>query len=249
MREKTDIEQELFELGLLNMIQTIEADVTATEAQELIRLDQILQNANDVLERDRDNCVRENPDNADLLCASPSSATAVANQRNAFDDYYNYLEKALEDSTELTEAQNLFDSLEDEYERNVYLVESTREELRKAQAARWITGSQDKVKVIIDDPQVPDIPVFRLSATSDDVTEPGSAVFSVETTAELAEEITVFFEIQGDVEPGVDYNIPSGDVKILKGAKKASISISIRGDSLVEADEKLVVRLLEDQNG
>jgi len=249
VREMTSVEQELLELGLLTLKQVAESDVTAVEAQQLINLDRILQDANDVLQRDKDDCLASNPDNEVNLCASPSSATAVANQRKAFEDYYDYFERALEDSTELTEAQNLFDSLEDEYERNIYLVESTREELRKAQAARWITGFQDKVKVIIDDPQVPDVPVFRLSATSDDVTEPGSAVFSVETTAELAEEITVFFEIQGDVEPGVDYNIPSGDVKILKGAKKASISISIRGDSLVEADERLVVRLLEDQNG
>ena len=245
VREKTDVEQELLELGILTLIQTVEADVTATEAQELIRLDQILEDANDILQRDKDTCVITNPE---IACASPSSATAVAQQDNAFNDYYDYLEKVLDDSTELTDAKNLFDSLEDEYERNVYLVESTREELRKARAARWVIGLQDKVKIIIDDPEVPDVPVLVLSATSDDVTEPGTALFSVDTTADLTEEVTVFFVVEGDVQSGVDYNVPSGDVTILKGSKKASISITIRGDSLVETDEKLIVRLLEDQN-
>ena len=248
VREKTSIEQELLELGILTMLQTIEADVTSVEAQELIRLDQILDDANEVLQRDKDDCVNSNPENTDFVCASPSSATAVAQQDKAFNDYFDYLEVVLDDSAELTASKSLFDSLEDELERNVYLVESKREELRKAQAARWIVGAQDEVKVILDDPQVPDVPVLVLSASSDTVSEPGTAVFSVDTTGEMVDDLTVFFEVKGDVQPGVDYNVPSGDTEIAKGAKKASISITIRDDSLVEDDEKLIVRLLEDQN-
>ena len=248
VREKTSIEQELLELGILTMLQTIEADVTSVEAQELIRLDQILDDANEVLQRDKDDCVNSNPDNTDFVCASPSSATAVAQQDKAFNDYFDYLEVVLDDSAELTASKSLFDSLEDELERNVYLVESKREELRKAQAARWIVGAQDEVKVILDDPQVPDVPVLVLSASSDTVSEPGTAVFSVDTTGEMVDDLTVFFEVKGDVQPGVDYNVPSGDTEIAKGTKKASISITIRDDSLVEDDEKLIVRLLEDQN-
>jgi len=249
VREKTDIEQELLELSIITMLQAIEANVNATQAQELIRLDQILEDANDVLQRDKENCVDTYPDDTGVICASPSSATAVAQQNKAFNDYYDYLEVVLDDATELTAAKNLFDSLEDELERNVYLVESTREELRKAQAARWIVGTQDEVKVIIDDPEVPDIPVIILSAVSDDVNESGSALFSVETTSEMTEDVTIFFEVLGDVESGIDYNVPSGDVTIRKGDNKGSFSITIRDDDLVETDEKLIVRLLQDQKG
>ena len=49
VREKTNIEQKLLELGILTILQTVEADVTSLEAQELIRLDQILEDANDLL--------------------------------------------------------------------------------------------------------------------------------------------------------------------------------------------------------
>ena len=126
-------------------------------------------------------------------CASPSSVNAVAERANALENFSDYLEQALGDSVEFTEAKNLFDSLEDELERNVYLVESTREELRKAQAARWIVGTQDEVKVILDDPQVPDVPVLVLSASSDTVSEPGTALFSVDTTGEMVDDLTVFF--------------------------------------------------------
>ena len=248
VREKTNIEQKLLELGILTILQTVEADVTSLEAQELIRLDQILEDANDLLQRDKDDCVRSNPDNAAFVCASTSSAAAVAQQNKAFNDYYDYLEVVLDDSAELTASKNLFDSLEDELERHVYLVESKREELRKAQAARWILGAQDEVKVIVDDPQVPDVPVLVLSASSDTVSEPGTALFSVDTTNEMVEDLTVFFEVRGDVQPGADYNVPSGDIEIAKGTKKASISITIRDDSFVEDDEKLIVSLVEDQN-
>ena len=248
VQQKTAVEQELLELGILTLPQTVEADVTASEAQELTRLDEILRDANDVLQRDRDDCLSKNPNGGISACASPSSVNAVAERANALENFSDYLEQALDDSVELTEAKNLFDSLEDELERNVYLVESTREELRKAQAARLIVGAQDKAKVIIDDPQVPDVPVLVLSASSDNVDEPGTALFSLDTTVEMTEDLTVFFEVKGDVESGVDYNVPSGDVKIVKGTKKATISITIRDDSLVEDDETLIVRLLQDQN-
>ena len=248
VRVKTNVEQELLELGIITMVQTVEADITASEAQELTRLDEILRDANDVLQRDRDDCLSKNPNGGISACASPSSVNAVAERANALENFSDYLEQALGDSVEFTEAKNLFDSLEDELERNVYLVESTREELRKAQAARWIVGAQDEAKVILDDPQVPDVPILVLSASSDTVSEPGTALFSVETNVEMVEDLTVFFEVKGDVQPGVDYNMPSGDIEIAKGAKKASISITIRDDSLVEDDEKLIVSLVEDQN-
>jgi hypothetical protein len=102
--------------------------------------------------------------------------------------------------------------------------------------------------VVIDDPEAPDMPVLVIASSSDYVTEPGVALFYVETTDDLAEELIVFFELVGEVEPGEDYIIPSGDVAMAKGSKKTSISIEIRDDDLVEVDESLTVRLLEAKN-
>jgi len=109
-------------------------------------------------------------------------------------------------------------------------------------------AESDMATVVIDDPEAPDMPVLFIASSSDYVSEPGVASFYLETTDELAEELIVFFEIVGEVEPGADYIIPSGDITIPKGSKKTSISIEIRDDDLVEIDESLTVRLLEAKN-
>ena len=101
---------------------------------------------------------------------------------------------------------------------------------------------------MIDDPDAPDAPVLVIASSSDYVKEPGVALFYVETTDELAEDLIVFFEVEGDVTPAEDYIVPAGDVTIPKGSKRGSISIEIRDDDLVEVDELLNVRLLEDKN-
>ena len=214
----TDVEQELVDEQIISGTQAWEYDFSPSEAENLMNL----KDAFDEAERDYRN----------------QSITAAAKAK-AFDAYEDALEKAQEERTE---------SEQDEFERLAPLLKSKNEELRIAKASRWLLTESDMATVVIDDPEAPDMPVLVIASSSDYVTEPGVALFYVETTDDLAEELIVFFELVGGVEPGEDYIIPSGDVTMPKGSKKTSISIEIRDDDLVEVDESLTVRLLEAKN-
>ncbi len=214
----TDVEQELVDEQIISGTQAWEYDFSPSEAENLMNL----KDAFDEAERDYRN----------------QSITAAAKAK-AFDAYEDALEKAQEERTE---------SEQDEFERLAPLLKSKNEELRIAKASRWLLTESDMATVVIDDPEAPDMPVLVIASSSDYVTEPGVALFYVETTDDLAEELIVFFELVGEVEPGEDYIIPSGDVTMAKGSKKTSISIEIRDDDLVEVDESLTVRLLEAKN-
>ncbi|MFL3011824.1 MAG: Calx-beta domain-containing protein [Acidimicrobiales bacterium] len=214
----TDVEQELVDEQIISGTQAWEYDFSPSEAENLMNL----KDAFDEAERDYRN----------------QSITAAAKAK-ALDAYEDALEKAQEERTE---------SEQDEFERLAPLLKSKNEELRIAKASRWLLAESDMATVVIDDPEAPDMPVLVIASSSDYVTEPGVALFYVETTDDLAEELIVFFELVGEVEPGEDYIIPSGDVTMAKGSKKTSISIEIRDDDLVEVDESLTVRLLEAKN-
>ena len=214
----TDVEQELVDEQIISGTQAWEYDFSPSEAENLMNLKDAFNDA----ERDYRN----------------QSITAAAKAK-AFDAYEDALEKAQEERTE---------SEQDEFERLAPLLKSKNEELRIAKASRWLLTESDMATVVIDDPEAPDMPVLVIASSSDYVTEPGVALFYVETTDDLAEELIVFFELVGEVEPGEDYIIPSGDVTMAKGSKKTSISIEIRDDDLVEVDESLTVRLLEAKN-
>ena len=214
----TDVEQELINEQIISGTQAWEYDFSPSEAENLMDL----KDASDDAERDYRN----------------QSITAAAKAK-ALDAYEDALETAQEERTE---------SEQEEFERLAPLLKSKNEELRVAKASRWLLAESDMATVVIDDPEAPDMPVLVIASSSDYVTEPGVALFYVETTDDLAEELTVFFEVVGEVEPGEDYIIPSGDVTMSKGSKKTSISIEIRDDDLVEVDESLTIRLLEAKN-
>ena len=214
----TDVEQELIDEQIISGTQAWEYDFSPSEAENLMDL----KDASDDAERDYRN----------------QSITAAAKAK-ALDAYEDALETAQEERTE---------SEQEEFERLAPLLKSKNEELRVAKASRWLLAESDMATVVIDDPEAPDMPVLVIASSSDYVTEPGVALFYVETTDDLAEELTVFFEVVGEVEPGEDYIIPSGDVTMSKGSKKTSISIEIRDDDLVEVDESLTVRLLESKS-
>ena len=214
----TDVETELIDEQIITGPQAWEYEFSPSEAENLMNL-------------------KENYDNA-VRDYRNQSITAAAKAK-AFDAYEDALEKAQEERTE---------SEQDEFERLAPLLKSKNEELRIAKASRWLLTESDMATVVIDDPEAPDMPVLVIASSSDYVTEPGVALFYVETTDDLAEELIVFFELVGEVEPGEDYIIPSGDVAMAKGSKKTSISIEIRDDDLVEVDESLTVRLLEAKN-
>ena len=266
-RLKTDVEQELMDKGIITMSQAIEADLTPTEAQQLMTLDVDLDAAGDDLEAE------------DITYAA---------WRQAFEAFYDTLDAALEESSELTEARDaleaesdaltvlrdeqarldylledaedrLADSLEakdasltvlrEEQARMDYLVRATREDLRVAQAGRYVLGAADDVTVSIDDPDVPDVPILVLRAESETIPESGMATFTIETTVELVEDLDVFYVVEGSATPDVDFNAPDGDITMGKGQERVTLSIPIRADDDVEADESVTVRLTVDPNG
>ena len=266
-RLKTDVEQELMDKGIITMSQAIEADLTPTEAQQLMTLDVDLDAADNDLEAE------------DITYAA---------WRQAFEAFYDTLDAALEESSELTEARDaleaesdaltvlrdeqarldylledaedrLADSLEakdasltvlrEEQARLDYLVRATREDLRVAQAGRYVLGAADDVTVSIDDPDVPDVPILVLRAESETIPESGMATFTIETTVELVEDLDVFYVVEGSATPDVDFNAPDGDITMGKGQERVTLSIPIRADDDVEADESVTVRLTVDPNG
>ena len=266
-RLKTDVEQELMDKGIITMSQAIEADLTPAEAQQLMTLDVDLDAADDDLEAE------------DITYAA---------WRQAFEAFYDTLDAALEESSELTEARDtleaesdaltvlredqarldylledaedrLADSLEakdasltvlrEEQARLDYLVRATREDLRVAQAGRYVLGVADDVTVSIDDPDVPDVPILVLRAESETIPESGMATFTIETTVELVEDLDVFYVVEGSATPDVDFNAPDGDITMGKGQERVTLSIPIRADDDVEADESVTVRLTVDPNG
>ena len=266
-RLKTEVEQELMDNSIITMSQAISADLTPTEAEQLVALDAVLDTANDDL------------DTEDIT---------VIEWRKAFEAYWDALEEALEESAELeeerdeleaaeTDLEALLDeqarlgfllddaedrladtldtsddslgALRDEQVRLEFLLEATREDFRVAQAARWIVGGASEATVIVDDPDVPDVPVLVLRADSESVGEPGTASFTVETTTELVEDLDIYFEVAGTATPDEDFNSPAGDITMRIGTDTTTITVAVRSDDLVEVDETLTVRLLADPRG
>ena len=266
-QEKTDVEQELMDKGIITLVQTVTSDVTAAEAANLISLDEALDDANADLEAEN---------------------ITVAAHTQAFDAYYDALSAALEESTELTTARDTVDtagntlaSLEREDDRLNFLLEvaeadlaealastdtvvqdlldeqrrlefsldAKREELRVAQGSRYLVGDPDTATVIIDDPDVADAPTLVLRSDSETVAESGLASFTVETPDPLVEDLEIFFETVGSATAGSDYNQPDGDVVLRAGQESVAITVQLRPDDLVEDEETITVRLLDDPSG
>jgi len=184
---------------------------------------------------------------ADTLETSDDSLAALRDEQARLDFLLEDAEDRLADTLETSD--DSLAALRDEQTRLEFLLEATREDLRVAQAARWIVGGASEATVIVDDPDVPDVPVLVLRADSESVGEPGTASFTVETTTELVEDLDVYFEVAGTATPDQDFNAPAGDVTMRAGADAATIAITVRTDDLVEVDEPLTVRLLADPRG
>ena len=266
-QEKTNVEQELVDKGIITLVQTVTSDVTPAEAANLISLDEALDDANADLEAEN---------------------ITVAAHTQAFDAYYDALSAALEESTELTTARDTVDtagntlaSLEREDDRLNFLLEvaeadlaeaqastdtvvqdlldeqrrlefsldAKREELRVAQGSRYLVGDPDTATVIIDDPDVADAPTLVLRSDSETVVESGLASFTVETPDPLVEDLEIFYETVGSATAGSDYNQPDGDVVLRAGQESVAITVQLRPDDLVEDEETITVRLLDDPSG
>ena len=187
---------------------------------------------------------------ADLAEAQASTDTVV---QDLLDEQrrLNFLLEVAE--ADLAEAQASTDTvvqdLLDEQRRLEFSLDAKREELRVAQGSRYLVGDPDTATVIIDDPDVADAPTLVLRSDSETVVESGLASFTVETPDPLVEDLEIFYETVGSATAGSDYNQPDGDVILRAGQESVAITVQLRPDDLVEDEETITVRLLDDPSG
>ena len=266
-QEKTDVEQELMDKGIITLVQTVTSDVTAAEAANLISLDEALDDANADLETENITVAAHTQAfdaYYDALSAALEESTELTTARDTVDtagntlasleredDRLNFLLEVAE--ADLAEAQASTDTvvqdLLDEQRRLEFSLDAKREELRVAQGSRYLVGDPDTATVIIDDPDVADAPTLVLRSDSETVVESGLASFTVETPDPLVEDLEIFYETVGSATAGSDYNQPDGDVVLRAGQESVAITVQLRPDDLVEDEETITVRLLDDPSG
>jgi len=260
----TEVEQELIEMGIISIDEAIEADFTPVEAQQLMSLEAILETANTDLENEDitfaawredfeayyDALTEALEESAELteardeLEAETDALTLLLEEQDRID---YLLDDAAERLADVLEGEDTtLSALRDEQDRIDYLLQATREDLRVAQAARYVLGEDDEVTVSVDDPDVPDVPILVLRADSETVRESGSATFTIETTMELVEDLDVFYVVEGTATADADYNAPDGDITMSKGQERVVLTVPVRADDDVEGDETLTVRLIAD---
>jgi len=263
-RLKTEVEQELMDKSIITMAQAIEADLTPAEAQQLMSLDTALDTADDDLETEditfaawrqafeafndaRTEALEESAELTearDALEAETDALTLLLEEQDRLD---YLLDDAADRLADVLEGEDTtLTALRDEQDRIDYLLQATREDLRVAQASRYVLGEDDEVTVSIDDPDVPDVPILVLRADSETVSESGSATFTIETTMELVEDLDVFYVVEGTATADADYNAPDGDITMSKGQERVVLTVPVRADDDVEGDETLTVRLIAD---
>ena len=266
-QEKTDVEQELMDKGIITLVQTVTSDVTAAEAANLISLDEALDDANADLETENITVAAHTQAfdaYYDALSAALEESMELTTARDTVDtagntlasleredDRLNFLLEVAE--ADLAEAQASTDTvvqdLLDEQRRLEFSLDAKREELRVAQGSRYLVGDPDTATVIIDDPDVADAPTLVLRSDSETVVESGLASFTVETPDPLVEDLEIFYETVGSATAGSDYNQPDGDVVLRAGQESVAITVQLRPDDLVEDEETITVRLLDDPSG
>ena len=264
---KTDVEQELMDKGIITMAKAIEADYTPTEADQLMVLEVALEDANSDLDAEDitvsawrkafnayyDALEAAGKESAELEAARDAlkaETDALALLREEQDRLGYRMEDAEDRLADALAAED--DSLallRDEQQRLIYLLETLHEDLRVAQAGRYVLSDAREVTVSIDDPDVPDVPILVLRADSETVSESGMATFTIETTVELVDDLDVFYVLEGTATPDVDFNAPDGDITMGKGQERVTLSIPIRADDDVEADESVTVRLIAEPSG
>lgn len=266
-QETTNVEQELIDKGIITYAQAADRDLTPTEAANLISLDAALDDANTALDAENITvAARTQAFDAynDALAAALEVSSELTTARDTVDtsgnavaaleredDRLSFLlgvaEADLADT--LASADAAVTSLLDEQQRLNFSLDAKREELRVAQGSRYLVGDRDTAVVIIDDPDVADAPTLVLRSDSETVPESGLASFTVETPDPLVEDLEIFFETAGSATAGSDYNQPDGDVILRAGQESVAITVQLRPDDLVEDDETITVRLLDDPDG
>ena len=264
---KTDVEQELMDEGIITMAEAIEADYTPTEADQLMVLEVALEDANSDLDAEDitvsawrkafnayyDSLEAAGEESAELEAAR-DALTAETDALALLREEQDRLGYRMEDAeNRLADALAAEDDslalLRDEQQRLIYLLETLLEDLRVAQAGRYVLSDASEATVSIDDPDVPDVPILVLRADSETTSESGMATFTIETTVELVEDLDVFYVLEGTATADIDFNAPDGDITMKKGLERVTLSIPIRADDDVEADESVTVRLIVESSG
>lgn len=246
----TTVEERLVSLGVITQDEARIGDISPAEAENLQELQEAFEDVADDISRGKPGVTWLDWHAAS---AAVSDAVSVALEDVTELDWHaavasrdDAIDNALKRSTELENAQDALEELEDEQQRLDYRLASARETLRIAQSARWVLGEDDVVTVSIDDPDVPDVPILVLRADGETVGEGGAATFTIETTVELVEDLDVFYVVGGTATADADYNAPDGDITMVVGQERVVLSIPVRTDEEVEADETIEVRLLAD---
>ena len=186
-------------------------------------------------------------DLADTLASADAAVTSLLDEQQRLSFLLGVAEADLADT--LASADAAVTSLLDEQQRLNFSLDAKREELRVVQGSRYLVGDRDTAVVIVDDPDVADAPTLVLRSDSETVPESGLASFTVETPDPLVEDLEIFFETAGSATAGSDYNQPDGDVILRAGQESVAITVQLRPDDLVEDDETITVRLLDDPDG
>jgi multidrug efflux pump subunit AcrA (membrane-fusion protein) len=81
------------------------------------------------------------------------------------------------------------------------------------------------------------LPALTIRADAQITTEGRPATFTVESDRRLDEELEVWLDLRGTATRGVDVDPPPGRVVIPAGQRSVQVSVNVRQDDLVEADE------------
>jgi urease beta subunit len=122
--------------------------------------------------------------------------------------------------------------------------------LRISNATNGVVGSTNYsgIGTILDDDAVPSLSVGDVSVVEGNVGTT-NAVFTVSLSAVSGLPATVYYNtLAGTATSGSDYNAASGYLYIPAGQTSATVTVGVRGDTIVEADETFLLNLYSPSN-
>ena len=111
-------------------------------------------------------------------------------------------------------------------------------------SAAYIIGASSSATVTIADDDVASLPTVTIAATDANAAEPANTgTFTVSRTGSTTAAMTVNYTVNGTATRGSDYTNLSGVVTIPAGAASAAIIVTPINDTLVEANETVLLAL------
>ncbi|MCU4177400.1 Ig-like domain-containing protein, partial [Carboxylicivirga sp. N1Y90] len=108
------------------------------------------------------------------------------------------------------------------------------------------TGIADKSVTInvTDDDEA----FLNISATTMAAEPSTNGEFSIESTQIYFEDVTIYFNISGSAQSGIDYNSPGNSVILQANQNRTVIPINVLDDKLIEGDESVIITLISTNN-